>query len=567
MRAHVGGLELVNITTSVRRIAICALLFSIPAAAAFAFGVSYSLRETCAPTSKMTLALFFAGVLLFCMLFFCLQRRCDVTHAEAVDIRPLSCGKLTDRFYWNPFLFAFIVLVLLWLPYYLASFPGLYVYDAIPQTTRALCLHQIDAWHPLIHTYWMSGLMTLGKAVFGSYEAGFALYTTSQYLLYAALTGLFVKKLHSFSGSKRISLLCLAVFALFPLFPIMAVSSTKDTMFSAIISLFVIELLMISTGKASRSDWALLLICGIMLSCFRNNGFYALAVVAVPLLVVSSKNRKPVVLTMLAGSLLLAVILPKMISERVSSSTEALGVPIQQVSRAAMLHYSELSSDEVSSLESSLPGWRNYHPSIADSVKFSEGTSEALDNNKPAFLKLWLALMFRYPGDYLDATYGLINCWVNPCARFSSDGINHPYLEFDSYFVAEHGKMVRHWPSGEDYMSYDTDHVIEINRKSMLPAFEPLMRAMCYKPFWTSNIVLNAISSPAIPIIGIWLATTLSLARRQYSSLLPLVFMIAYLGTCLLGPVYLPRYALPFYQFAPVVLLQVMRNVGMERHL
>lgn len=552
-------------TRNACRVAACALLFSISAAAAVAFGVSYSLRETCAPASKLTLLLFLAGLLLFCALFICLLRHRGGMRMEAVDAQLSSCGKLADRLFEKPFLFAFAALILLWLPYYLASFPGLYVYDAIPQTTRALCLHQVDTWHPLIHTYWMSGLMTLGNAVFGSYESGFALYTTSQYLLYAALISLFVKKLYNFSGSKRISLLCLAVFALFPLFPIMAVSSTKDTIFSASISLFVIELLLISADKASKYDWALLLVSGIMLSCFRNNGFYALIVAAVPLLVVSRKNHKLVVLAMLAGCLLLAVVVPKAVSERSSSSTEVLGVPIQQVSRVATLHYSELSADEVSTLESSLPGWRNYYPSIVDSVKFSEGTSEALDNNKSAFLKLWLSLMFKYPGDYLDATFGLINCWVNPCARFSSDGINHPYLEFDSYFVAEQGKMVRHWPSGEDFMSYDTDHVIEITRASLLPAFEPLMRSICYEPFWTSNIVLNVISSPAIPIIGTWLAVSLSLARRQYSPLLPLIFMVAYLGTCLLGPVYLPRYALPFYQFAPVVYLLVIKGEGMER--
>ncbi|MCI5950134.1 MAG: DUF6020 family protein [Parolsenella sp.] len=534
------------------------LLFSLPSSTLLAFGLSYSFRHTCAPTSKLTVGAFICLSVVLSLFFFL-----TVDRNSTREVRRQNAHGLLSKSspcYRHPFLLSFLVLLTAWLPYYLASFPGLYVYDAITQTQWALRINLVTSWHPLAHTYWLSGLMELGYRLFGSYDIGFALYTTSQYVLFAALLSCFISKLHLIWHNATATIATVAFFGLFPMFPIMAVSSTKDTIFSASFALCAIELLYICRTAVPKRDYCLFFVSGILVSCFRNNGFYALAIALVILIIAKHNNRRIVftsVLLIMSG-LALALLIPKLVSDDMSSSTEMLGVPIQQVCRAAINHYDELNEVETNALERTIPSWQNYMPATVDPVKFSGGTAKAIESNKSTFFRLWLALMQRYPEDYLDALYGLINGWLSPAFTYSSFDTTKPYFEFDSWEIEEKGMLVRRWQNSSEHLAYDTANVIEVHRISLFPGFEPIMRSLCYSPFWTGNLAFTILTSVALPIYLLYYMICVSIFHKEVDSLVVLLFASAYVATCLLGPVFLPRYALPVYSIYPLLIALCM---------
>ena len=82
----------------------------------------------------------------------------------------------------NNFFVYWILIFLAWLPGLIASFPGVYGYDAIYQlkyyTTGKIILH-----HPLIHTYLLGFCVKTLGSFFGSYAIGMAIYSVIQMLL------------------------------------------------------------------------------------------------------------------------------------------------------------------------------------------------------------------------------------------------------------------------------------------------------------------------------------------------------------------------------------------------
>lgn len=541
-----------------KRLWVHAFIFAVPTAIATSLGLSYTLRKTCGIGSKLTTALF--------LLLLCAYAAAFILPVQVKSrwmVQTDAAGRGTTKIK-HPFIKALVIFLIAWGPYYLASFPGLYVYDAIPQTTRAISMCIVDTWHPLIHTYWMSGCMMLGKALLNSYQIGFAIYTTTQYLLFATLLAYFAHKILDATESRVAYTLCTIFFALFPIFPIMAVSSTKDTIFSASFAVFSILAFSLSKRENLKTfDKLMLFFSAFLLSCFRNNGYYALILAVVVILALKLAKqiswKKWVMLLCVCG--FAAVLVPKVVSERSSNAAEVLGVPIQQVSRAAVQHESELSDIEVAELDRIIPAWRNYYPAISDPVKFTDGTSDAVSENLGAFINLWIKYLLKYPYEYIDATFGMVNCWVNPFASIATWDINHPYLEFDSYEIYDSNTLVRHWPTHDDFMSYDIASVIQVDRASLFPRFAEYMRTICYDPPWYIFYPLRVLTSTGLFAQIAFYAAVASLYKRVKTNTSVFVFTGSYYLTCLLGPAYLVRYALPFYLTTPLVLFLLIESV------
>ena len=79
-------------------------------------------------------------------------------------------------------LFPFIIIMVCWIPVFLALYPGLFAYDVggqIPQEMGRYSTH-----HPLLHTFFLKAFYWLGKEI-GSYNTGMAISTFLQMALFA----------------------------------------------------------------------------------------------------------------------------------------------------------------------------------------------------------------------------------------------------------------------------------------------------------------------------------------------------------------------------------------------
>ena len=174
-----------------------------------------------------------------------------------------------------------LLLLLAWLPVYLAYYPGICAYDAPVQTGQIMEHYYFDH-HPIVHTLLLQGMLWLGSHIFGSVNAGMAYYTAAQMLLLAGSMayGMWVLHRRKAPVAARLSVLLLGMF--FPFHWYMSVSMTKDTVFSAFLLLQMVSLtdLLMEDRRSIRPGIRDLLfgIGTVGMILFRNNGKYAMIV-------------------------------------------------------------------------------------------------------------------------------------------------------------------------------------------------------------------------------------------------------------------------------------------------
>ena len=174
-----------------------------------------------------------------------------------------------------------LLLCLAWLPIYLAYYPGICAYDA-PVQTGQIVEHYYFDHHPIVHTLLLQGMLWLGTQLFGSMNAGMALYTALQMLLLAGSMSYGVLVLHRRQVAAGWQLVMLLLGMFFPFHWYMSVSMTKDTVFSAFLLLQLISLT--DLLLEDRREWRprvrdlLFFIGTVGMILFRNNGKYAMIV-------------------------------------------------------------------------------------------------------------------------------------------------------------------------------------------------------------------------------------------------------------------------------------------------
>ena len=210
----------------------------------------------------------------------------------------------------------FLLLVILWFPYYLYEYPGILSPDGIVQLEQVLGVRPWNNHHPVLHTLLMALFFRVGSLFSDNVNAAVSCYTFAQLLFHAfscaALVSLITKLSHisakdtpssptisprqSAFNSKPSNLSdmnvsdvshrilhCLPAaavlyYALFPYHAVYAVYAGKDTPFTDITLLFLIvltHLILPETGFGKVIDRILFIITGLLFCLLRTNGWYA----------------------------------------------------------------------------------------------------------------------------------------------------------------------------------------------------------------------------------------------------------------------------------------------------
>lgn len=470
-----------------------------------------------------------------------------------------------ERLIWNQW-FLPVLFLFCWLPYYLAAFPGLFIYDAVTQIHYALDLKIVNSFHPLIHTYWMVGCIRLAQLLFKSETIGFAIYTLTQMIVMSCLFSYCIRFMSKQVKSALLTSLLILFISLFPLFPILAISATKDSVFSALLPFFVVSLYECFgyEGSLNNTKVLQLIISAVALCLFRNNAIYVVFVTVLLLVFLKplrAKFRIRFSLLLLVSCCLFSVFIPKLLSNRTSDITEPMGVPIQQVCAVLNSRDSNVSNEEADEIKWYLPNWGSYNPYICDPVKFSPVSNKRLSDNPARFLKLWINVGLKNPGVYFDAFLKLtVNFWC-PSSSYNASEITKPYLEYDQWDYVDNDKLGR-WlgPAGYDVFNITDNSVWTIiHRHSLLPIFENTIREICYNPIWNSNLILYALTSPALIFLCFISSIVVSMLNKDIKSFLLLFIPTLYYLSCFLGPCYLVRYSFPLYCSLPVLAVSIKR--------
>lgn len=455
-----------------------------------------------------------------------------------------------------------LLLLLAWLPVYLAYYPGICAYDAPVQTGQIMEHYYFDH-HPIVHTLFLQGMLWLGSHIFGSVNAGMALYTAVQMFLLAGSMayGMLVLHRRKIAAGWQLAIQILGMF--FPFHWYMSVSMTKDTVFSAFLLLQLVCLTDLlwedrnSWRPGIRDLFYALGTVGMIL--FRNNGKYAMIVLlafAFLMFCFGKKARK------LWGRLLVvsgaAVCVGLFVLSAVFSAAHAeqgdrremLSMPIQQLSRCMIYHggIGVLAEDDgtMDAADKALindfildEAYRDYDPGIADPVKRHTNTY-VVRYRSGEFIRVYLHLLGNYPGDMINAALATNAGFLSP-------------------FDTTHADVNR--VEGRAGLSYvqtrweeDTLNGRGIYKDSKWPwLFDRLEN-------WAENnsyLRIPVLKYLFVPGSYLWLylalAAVLVIADRKRFCL-PLAIVAGYYGTMLLGPTVQMRYVYPVMLALPYLL-------------
>ncbi len=313
---------------------------------------------------------------------------------------------------------AFLCCLFCWLPYYLYQYPGIMTPDSINQFEQVLGVIPWSNHHPWVHTLVFGFFYRVGYALTGNMVTAVSVYTFFQMCFLAGSVAYFISTLRSHKIRPFVLLLIMAFYALIPYHAVFSVTIWKDIPFAAAVLLFSCAVFRLSIqNRVCAGNLLVFLISSVMICLFRSNGWYAF-LLALPFLLFGFRHKAKAVYPPLFAALLLTVIVkyPVMDAFGVQQPDfiESVSIPMQQIT-AVICNDRYLSEEERALIEEvvDLTYIRDlYNPTFADNIKelVRAGNQDYLVAHKNEFLKLWIHLGLRYPGDYLSAyvkqTYG-----------------------------------------------------------------------------------------------------------------------------------------------------------------
>ena len=430
-------------------------------------------------------------------------------------------------------LFAFFVLLLCWVPVWLAFYPGTFRYDADTQFFSYMD-GMLTTHHPLLHTLLMSWILDLGNTL-DSLTLGVALYDGLQLALTAAILAYACVWLRRRGAPTALRVAVLALFALLPLYPLWAFSATKDVLFGGFVLLLCLQMVDLWCDGAvwfrSPVRVGLFALTAVLMMLLRNNGVYAFCL-ALPFAVLIAKGRRARTALLFAVCVALYLganqLLMTACDAEGGSTVEMLSIPLQQTMRAATRGtVSDDDREMLSELFWEYEGdWADlYTPLCADNVKWNLD-EDVLSADPGGYLALWARVGRQNPRLYLEAFLEQNLPYFYPGAKMEYN-IVLGQLPMDLYTLEEH---------------------------SLLPGLKPFYQA------YDKTLTVFGLQGTQLlsdNAVMVWLTLLLlgfALYRKQRGTVIAALFLLAIWCTCLMGPIAVMRYLLGFFYTTPVLL-------------
>lgn len=501
-----------------------------------------------------------SGIVLGSILFLLCNLWCEKIRDNAKLPAYLTGNSSAGKTFW----LSFGVLILCWIPAWFAYYPGICSYD-IPAQMVQVITGEYNTHHPLAHTLLLHFFYSVGKWC-GSENLGMSLYALMQLLVLAGTIAGIIAVMAKWKA-KRWQLITLTLYcALLPVNAYMSITTTKDILFTVFVIWFFTGIY-IYLNKEEKFPLNLripytLTIVGVVL--FRNNGKYALAVVCGVLCIVflwacvKKQNLRKwgtlfadTVIGLLLGCLLVAG-LEKGLNAQPGDKREMLSMPIQQLSRTMVYHGGAgVMPEDDNTVEQQYKdllnelflyeGYKYYRPEISDPVKKLTNTS-VVRYRAGDFVKTYLGLFVRYPGDYVNAALAVNAGWFS--------------LTDESHATVNQTEV----KDGLGYIQTNWSEELEgtnLSRDSKWPWLLEKMEKYASENLYMKIPVVRFLVAPGIYLwcyifMAIWL-----LLHKKYRDLVPFAWILGYFGTLILGPTVQMRYLYPLMIALPFFLLYV----------
>ena len=441
----------------------------------------------------------------------------------------------------------FCLLLVLWLPAFLAVYPGVFGNDGPVEILQFFAdNHELTAHHPLAHILLLAVCFMSGQALTGDYNTGMVIYCVVQALAMAGCFTYVLLWMKRRGSAILIRVLVLAFFALNPIIQLLVFNTTKDTIFSGLFVVVFTKLIdLLENTEKTAGNWRwctgfLILTAGMCL--FRKQGYYLLAFVMLGVLVFYLGKKKKALLLLLVSVILgwfLMGPLINLLGIPQGDSKEMFSVPMQQMARV-WKEYNEgniqMDEEDAALLEDLIPkeNMQSYHEDNADYVKMGFDT-RVFKENMGEYVSLYLKLGMEHPMIYINAFGKMLSGYwdLEQYGYYRSQLYNNTYQE--------------------DYYN-----IFDIQRNSLFPHYEQyLMQTVQY----TQQIsLLKLIYSQALPV---WILVALFVVKafeKNKAILGSSLLLVGQWGILILSPAMLVRYALPLILCIPVMIVLLFEN-------
>ena len=343
------------------------------------------------------------------------------------------------------------ILLICWLPAFLADYPGGFRYDAtmeLAQKTEGLG-YRGD--YPLLHSAIVTFLLPLMHSWTGSWNTGITVYVVIQMGLMAAMYTQILRTMIRRKVHRAVIWYGLIYCALFPVIQILVVQELRDVMFAALLTylVFCLWLLCTDTERILGSPWKAAGCASVMsltlLARNNNTGFVFLMLVIAVNAAVWLKNRRKYprgAAVWAAGGigsfLLIGWVLSLICQPAAEGPTAAASMSLlsQSLTRAYVLEGENWTEEDRETIAEymDLDGLK-YVPGYGD------GTKNRIRVNAFKYAEFCLKIGLKYPAVYFDAVLAQTkNMWYPPGVLddykqyFTSPG--DPYSEWEKNYFA-----------------------------------------------------------------------------------------------------------------------------------
>lgn len=359
---------------------------------------------------------------------------------EGQDNKIKIIGKYFRWLKQKPFITSFITLLILYIPFIIASYPAIFMGDTpsqivqaypecgqfFPPYTKNFVLEEgnyLNNHHPIVHTLLMHNFIQGGIKFFSSYNVGIFVYAMCQLVFMILAVAYLISFLIEIGLSEKWG--CLLIFYYFISRRIQNYMFVviKDVVFSAFVLIFIVSMFRIFFFD-KRRYYLLLGISALGIILFRNDGRYMLIVSSVIIAILIKKFRKQLLISAmlvgLFGFVYSNIILPTF-HIMPGSTREMLSVPFQQTARylrESSTPVTQKEKDAISAILNYDVIIEKYNPELSDPVKetFNEtADSEALKE----YFKVYISMFFKHPSHYIQATMNNYYYYYYPGSRFT----------------------------------------------------------------------------------------------------------------------------------------------------
>lgn len=451
-----------------------------------------------------------------------------------------AMGWYQRRWVAHPFLTPFLTMLVLYVPYVIVSYPGIFMgdtpdviiqgFNVAEYTSNYLNLIdesvRLNGHHPVVYTMLLHVFLVLGKSLFHSYNAGLFMVAALQLLVQLTAMSEILAQLTRLRLRWECRIGLMTFFALAPRIQNYAFLLTKDVLACCALLLFLLSVFRIlSEDPVDLKTIVCCAAAGGGLCLLRNEGQYViLASIVIMLFIAPQKCRKlvaPGATSVLVAVLFFHILMPAM-HITPGSKREMLSVPFQQTARYLRDYPEDVTPEERAAIGAVLDvdtiGER-YTPEKSDPVK-NTYRETATASDLAAYFKTWFQMGLRHPSVYVQAT---MNNYYNYFYPGPTLAIHYSYV-WSTRWIG-HLDCEAMQIAG---IQVDPSHPSALDRARQ--GYESLREGVFSLP------LLSLFKSAAAYVWGLILLAFYHIKQRNKPGLALAVPLLLFVGVCLLGP-------------------------------